>query len=224
MADGSKNLLATLDSNVTHQQTTLNVNFVTGDVISVSYDTLPGNQPNTYGNKLFIWQNDNQVPWGTDPLNQQNIATNTQAGSAVFTGLEVTKNSYIVGYGVGPDVSDVCATAFVPAESDESEGSEYPTSSLVLSLKFVGTNSVAVGYQGLTGYQPQTEGNWLGMWQNNAASYNTPPQWKTEPSGDSPGGTAAFNNVTIVRDSAYTVAYFMGTKQTTMAATLTFTT
>lgn len=223
MANKENNLLAEGLAGVATQTTKLAVNFVTGDLISVGYDTLSGNQPNTYGNMAAIWQNSNQIPWPVEPLNRQNVPTNTPAGDMNFTGLEITKNSYIIGYAVGPDVENIVASAYVPAGSDQAVAANYEYDSVSLSLKFVGATSVAVGYHTLAGYQPASNSNWLGMWESNSASYTTKPKWTTKPIGDAPNGTASFNNIVIVRGGIYTVAYFLGSKQTMMAATLTFT-
>ena len=78
--------------------TTLNISFVSADEIDVDFNTMPGNQPNTYGNFIAIWQNSNAIPWNTEPLKTFPIPSNTQSGSASFTGLNVTNNSYIVGF------------------------------------------------------------------------------------------------------------------------------
>jgi len=209
--------------------TNLTVNFVTADSIGISYDTMPGNMPNTYGNFLAIWQNQNQIPWNQEPLKAQPIPTNTQAGSLVFPGLSVTNNSYIIGYSVGPEKTDgpkygnICSTAFVPAKAD-SVPTPYQYFQTYLVLQYVGTTSVAVQFYTPTGYQPASNKNWMGLWRGETASYTNPPDWQTKIPVDSNFGTAAFNNVSIGRGLTYTVGYFMSDgKQSTLACSLTFT-
>ncbi len=194
---------------------------VSGHVIGLSFNTLPGNNPSKFANSVYIWQNSNQIPWGSKPLNMQQVGTSTPDGDLQFKDLDVTVNSYIIGYAVGPDVTNICASSFVPKIGDTSD--KPVNQSLSISVVNIGANSLAIGYNALQGYAPSTAQNWLGLWESSSPSYTVEPQWKTEPDGDSPTGVAAFNNITIVRGGTYTVAYFMGPKQTTMAATLTFT-
>lgn len=200
---------------------------VTGTSISLEFNTLPGNQPNAYGNMVAIWQNQNQIPWNQTPLNTQAIPNNSQAGSVVFNGLNLTINSYIVGYAVGPKVANICSTVFVPASSSSSTGdSGFQTN---ISISSLGSTSLAVNYTTPTGYTPKTNKNWLGIWLSNAASYTTQPEWATPVSDDSSQGVAVFNSIGLRRGTTYTVAYFMGGYDGStrdlkaMAATMTFT-
>ncbi len=219
--------------------TDLKINSVSADVISLSYDTLPGNVPSTYGNFVAIWQNQNQIPWNQDPLKTQAISTNSQAGSLAFTELpSIDNNSYIIGYSVGPlkekgeglKYGNICSTAFVPAASNHGE-TRYQYFRSEITLQHVGTTSVVVQFNLPDGYQPAANKNWMGIWRSSAASYNNPPDYAAPITINSSFGTSAFNNVRIGRGLTYTIAYFMGgwvgegqnNKQTAMACTLTFT-
>lgn len=217
--------------------TQIRIDYVTADVIGVSYNTLAGNMPNTYGNFVAIWQNHNSIPWNQEPLKTQPIATNTQAGSLAFLDLPpITNNSYIIGYAVGPVKSDalkfgnVCSTAFVPASSDSGETVyQYFQSSLV--LQHIGSTSLAIQFNLPDGYQAATNKSWLGLWRASVPSYHNPPLHATPITQDSSFGTAAFNNISLGRGITYAVALFMSgwagqgqlNKQTAMACSLTFT-
>lgn len=200
---------------------------VTGTSIALEFNTLPGNQPSSYGNMVAIWQNQNQVPWNQTPLNTQSIQNNSQAGSVVFTGLNLTINSYIVGFAVGPKISNICSTVFVPASSGSIvNDTRFQTN---ISIGTLGSTSLSVNYTTPTGYTPKTNKNWLGIWLSNAASYTNQPEWATSVSDDASQGVAVFNNITFRRGTTYTVGYFMGGYDGStrdlkaMATTMTFT-
>ncbi len=210
---------------------------VTGNAILVAYNTLPGNRPNSYGNYVAIWQNHNSIPWNTPPLKVQKIVDNTPSGSMTFGGLDITQNSYILGYSVGPELSsphqpqgNICSTVFVP----ESGGSTPTSENSQPSLTYIpgGSTSVSVNFNNLpSGILPQTNGAWIGIWQGSQASYNNPPMASNSVQVDSSEGTAFINGVNIRRGWTYTIALFMSgwigegknNDQHPMACTVTFT-
>ena len=225
----------------THSITTsLKIDYVTADSIGISYGTLPGNQPNSYGNYVAIWQNTNSIPWNTEPMQTQAITTNTQSGSTNFHGLDLTKQSYIIGYAVGPELTDdsrqeqgnICSTAYVPEQSkkDNLEDS-YVLFQPSLRVIFIGTNSLAVDYSLPSGVEPMSNGAWIGLWRSEQASYNNPPLASNNISIDAYSGTAVINDVNIGRGLTYTVGLFTsgwggGSKpnnQQPMACAVTFT-
>ena len=201
------------------QVTNLGVSSVTATTINGNYNTLGGNQPNTYGNAVFLWQNPNQIPYNQPPLNTYQIPGNTQSGSFAFPDLQVQIKSYIMGFAVGPNVSQICSTAYVPAS-----GTTFEYFQSTLNVQDMGTDSVTINYSTPAGNQPQTNGNWVGLWQGEVASYTNPPAAKTNVGNNNAVGQATINNYPFLRGTTYTVAYFMGSRQTMMAATYTFST
>ena len=214
-------------------QTSVKTDFVTADQIGVSYDTMPGNQPNTYGNFLAIWQNQDTIPWNQEPLKTFPIQTNTQAGSASFGGLDITNNSYIIGYSVGPvdtvgqKYGNICSTTFIPAAGSASSQQDKASS---LTLEFIGTNSVAFNFNCPSGVTPMANGAWCGIWRSSVPSFNNPPDDYIQVNLNVESGTLAFNNFPIGRGLTYTIAFFMSgyngdntPTQTSMACSLTFT-
>jgi hypothetical protein len=216
-------------SSTRQYQTHLNINSVTADAISLGYNTMPNNQPAANGNFVAIWQNQNQVPWNQKPLATKPLGGNSQAGSLSFDNLDVTNNSYILGFAVGTDITNICATAYVPAQSEG--GAQYPTTTTTLSLQNLGTTSITVQFDTPAGYQPKSNGNWMGVWRGETASYINPPDAAVAVGLDANFGTQGINGISIGRGLTYTVGYFMGgwnadptkRKQTTLAASLTFT-
>lgn len=215
--------------------TRLKIIAVVADQITVAYDTMPGNQPNSYGNYVAIWQNSNVIPYNTEPLKAQPIVSNTPTGDMIFSGLNVSVNSYILGYAVSPALAgagqqkqgNVCATAYVPALGG-TDGSEFAPSLTILSI---GANSVAVGYELPTGNLPQTNGAWIGIWRAAQASYNNPPDAANSIQVNAAQGSAFINGITIGRGLTYTVGLFMSgwgsgsspNNQKSLATSVTFT-
>jgi len=215
-------------------QTKIAITFVSSDTIGLSYDSMPNNRPNTYGNYIALWQNQNQIPWDTDPLQKQAISGDTQKGSMVFQGLQVDKNDYILGYSVGPARTEsqksgnVCSTAFVPLGT---ENQDFKYFFSAMSLKNVGPNSVIVQFNLPPGARAATNKAWMGLWRGESASYNNPPDYAVPITIDSNVGTVGFNNVHIGIDLTYTLGLYpsgwntdpSARNQKVLACSLTFT-
>jgi hypothetical protein len=199
--------------------TTVLVSGVSSNTISANYSTLLGNQPSTYGNTAFLWQSGNSIPFNQTPLATYSIPGNTEDGSFGFSGLTIQSKSYILGYAVGPDISQICATCYIPAS-----GSDFQTFQTMLDVSNVSTDSATVNYQTPAGYSPQTNANYIGLWEGSVASYTILPLIKQNITSNSSTGSVVINNFQFKRSTTYTLAYFMGAKQVYMAATYTFST
>lgn len=225
-------------TNASSATTKLDITLVTADTIGLSYNTMSGNQPNSYGNYVALWQNTDTIPWNNDPLKVQNIDTNTQSGSMFFTGLSVTNQSFIIGYAVGSKLNggsqqqhgNICSTASIPALSSPGNDS-YPTFTPSLQILYVGPNSVAVQYNLPKRITPQRNGAWGGIWRSELASYKNPPMASNSITLDAETGSLVFNNISIGRGLTYTIALFTSgwsggnspNIQTAMACSVTFT-
>jgi hypothetical protein len=199
--------------------TTVLVSGVTSDTISATYSTLLGNQPSTYGNTAFLWQSSNAIPYNQKPLATYSIPGGTQDGSFSFSGLTIQSKSYIVGYAVGPDINQICATCYIPAS-----GSDFQAFQTTLDVSNVSTDSATVNYQTPAGYSPQTNANYIGLWEGSVASYTISPLITRPITTNTSTGSVIINDFQFKRSKTYILAYFMGTKQTMMAATYTFST
>jgi hypothetical protein len=93
-----------------------------------------------------------------------------------------------------------------------------------------GTDSVLFTYAMPNGTTPNSDGDWAGLWKGQPESqlYKTKPTWFIPISSDDPQSSDGFENVTIVRQTEYTIGYFKGgydktsPKQTTLACSVTF--
>jgi hypothetical protein len=199
---------------------------VSGNQIGYMYNTMPGNQPSTYGNTVFIWQTPSEQIPPSKPLKKSAVAGDTPDGSDVFEGLEVTNNSYLLAYATGPELKNAVALVFVPSIESKGPITEFQPS---LSVR-PGTTSVTFQYAMPGGTRPKTDGDWAGLWegQPESALYGTKPTWFVPITEDAPVSGGAFRGVSLRRGYQYTVGYFKGgydatnPKQTTLACSDTF--
>lgn len=222
-------------SSLTQQTTRVRTTHVGADLIGISYDGMPGNQPNDYQNYIALWPNDASIPWNADPEQVQLIDSNRPSDDTVFHNLDVTNNSYIIGYAVGPKLSprkqlqgNICSFVTVPSIGSAVAPETFEPS---LTMTHVGTNSVAARFNLPTGIQPQTNGAWVGIWRAARASYSNAPEASAAVIVDAGQGDCFINGVTIRRGQTYTMAFFTSgwnvrgkhSNQHRMACSVTFT-
>ncbi|GAA3927883.1 hypothetical protein GO495_05685 [Chitinophaga oryziterrae] len=209
-----------VELNTTSLETcTVSIPYFDADTVTVNYAGLPGNQPATYKNFVAIWEA-SMIPWTVPPLSQVQIEQNSQQGTVVINGLTITRNAYIVGYGVGPDITNICCSSIISAG-----GLLAAPTQVSISLNYLGTTSLSIHYQTLGGYMPQQYNNWIGLWKGYASPYSTDtPVASVTISSNASEGTVGMNNVQLGINSNYTLIYFMGTERTTAAAILNFNT
>jgi hypothetical protein len=208
------------------QTTTLGVDFVSSQTVSYSYSTPPGNQPATYGDRVFLWQSSSlSVPVDREPLVSQAVPTNTPAGSAVIMGLDITTQSYLLAYAVGGRVQNAAALAFIPGEG----GGDVATFEPAVTVVEMAPGHVVYEFSVPQGTTPATDGDWVGLWETSQTGqlYTTSPLAAAAVSVNMSSGTGVIS--TLVRPgTVYTLGYFKGgydgtrRAQTTLACTTTF--
>jgi hypothetical protein len=199
---------------------TIEITHFTGKSITVAFSGLPANQPSTYKNFIAIWEA-SVIPWTVEPLKTIEIGVNTQSGTVTIDDLTITYNSYVVGYGVGSGSGTICASTILGAG-----GIKSPLSYVHIGIENLGQTSLSAYYQTLSGYLPEKNGNWIGLWEGYTSPYNLPPNAliKSKIEGYSNQGIVALNNLSLGRDTEYTLIYFMEADHTTAAAILRFNT
>ncbi|MET3132786.1 hypothetical protein AAKU55_003066 [Oxalobacteraceae bacterium GrIS 1.11] len=200
--------------------TTVNAPSVSATDILLTYTTLPGNQPSSYSNTVFIWQNPDGIPYNQTPQASQAVPTNTQNGSMDFDDLQVQNKAYTIGYATGPNVSNICSWVSIPAGMGPN--TTFQTS-LSVPPNGIQPDVVLVAYDTPVGNQPQTAGQWIGIWQGSAPSYTVAPLAQVTVSNNNATSQIALE-VTLLRGTSYCLGYFMGAKQTTLAASFNFST
>jgi hypothetical protein len=189
-----------------------------GTTVSLNYAGLPGNQPNSYGDFVALWDS-SVIPWTVKPMSRLGIPTNAETGSVVLTDVSISSMAYTVAYTAGPDVSDACASALLAPD-----GSTGVADAVTLELVSLGANTVTFRYHTLSGYLPATDGNWIGLWRGRASPYNAPPPLaRVKIAQDVTDDSVTIDGVTLAAGNVYTVVYFMGEPLTTAAVLLTFT-
>ena len=179
---------------------------------------MSGNQPSTFGNTAFLWQNGPYIPYNQAALASQPVSGDSSQGSVNFTGLQIQSKDYIVGYAVGPNVGNICSWAYIPPS-----GTPTATFQTNISMASVALDTVVVNYDVPDGANPQTSAHWIGIFAGPVASFTAKPLAQAKVASDVSQGQVPIP-CTLTRGTTYTVAYFMGAKQTMMAATVTFTT
>jgi len=222
-------------STATPAQTLLATSFtiqssdVAGNQITYHFDTMPGNQPNSNGNTVFLWQTSQQfVPIGTKPTAQQTVSVNQPDGSNVFQNLNVSIESYLMAYAVGSTVQNIVASVFIPSGIPSAPTGTQPW----VQVSNIGSTSVSIQYNMPVGMQPQADGDWFGIWQGGEALlYSVPPMQFMAMNSNSNSGNSGMNlNTPLQRGSSYTIGYFKGgyaatsPKQSTLACSSTFNT
>jgi hypothetical protein len=199
---------------------------VGGTQIQFTYDTMPGNQPVTYGNTVFMWQTtSSSIPTGVAPINTFSVTPNQPNGSSTFPA-QVGLVSYLLGYATGPNVKNVCATVFIPVSG--ANDNQSPS----VSNAGYGPTSVTYNYSVPGGTQPQSDGDWVGIWEGQgvAVLYAVPPKAFAQVPQNSSSGQGFINNVQLLRNTQYTLGYFKGgyaasrPSQSTLACSYSFNT
>ncbi|MQY09300.1 hypothetical protein [Actinomadura macrotermitis] len=193
--------------------------------VGYDFDTMPGNRPKKNGNKVYIWEsNSPNIPRTQDPR-ETPVNIDRPDGDGSFS-VELTTQSYLLGYAVGPDVENVCATVFVPALGDGDPEIYPPT----ITLGRIGTNVLTFTYSMPGGSQPLADNDWVGLWENQTSPslYTLPPKWFDQLPENTARGEGFLRNVRLLRQTPYILGYFKGgydatrPVQTTLACALTF--
>lgn len=191
----------------------------TGSQLALDFETLPGNLPRSNKNRVGLWQG-STVPWNQmPPPFGAPVSVDQEAGSIVLSGLTITNLAYTVGYAVGPNPGDFCASStFHP---DGTRSCRAPQ----LAINFIGSTSLGLHYTVLPGCVPATYKSWVGLWKGEIQPYAAPkPMATTQVTSSASEDDVAFNDVQLGIRTQYTAVYFMGPEYTSGAAQLTFTT
>jgi hypothetical protein len=139
--------------------------------INFRYETLSGNQPNTYRNTVYLWQTEGwAVPSTTDKeyLIDSNLAEDSQNFS-----VELDQASYLIAYAVGPTVNAVVTTQRLEYQEDSNSYDIISApSDEALSLKVTDVNPETVSYSFRTpaGTSARASGDWVGVWKGTTVS------------------------------------------------------
>jgi hypothetical protein len=196
--------------------------------VDVTYTGIPGNQPLGYANSVALWDTWNPIlagPHKIDPLCVVPIPSNLQPSSVHIPYDTFTGTEYLVSYQVGEPLTTMAAG--LPITVRLAPDTVQPTS-VSLSVQALTTDAITIEYGTLTGYRPETFGNWIAFWQGFPGPYYASPPVQWAPiSGDSTQGLISLSGLDIIAGFTYCIIYFMGPTggdpATNLGAMLTFT-
>ncbi|QHS63651.1 hypothetical protein [Chitinophaga agri] len=198
---------ASIGSTIEQDTCSIQVVNVGTNTITVRYEGLPGNQPKDYGNFVAVWES-TTIPWNVVPVRIAPVPQNSESGDFVIGGLTITANAYIVGYGVGPAITDICTCAFISPIVSLAATKPVTVS---MTLLHVDINSLSVQYFTLPGYLPGYYRNWIGIWEGYASPYNAvQPIGFTNITSNANQGAVGIDHLTLYPGTVYTLVYFMG--------------
>lgn len=204
---------------ISNKQCTLQITGFSGNTLSLAYQTLPANQAGLNSNSLWLWRA-SEVPWNYAPEKMQLLPVgSTQSGYYMLDGISIASGAdYIACYSLDSTVREICACAVLGEKIDSTKNT-----AVTMQLLQAQGNSLSLSYNTLSGYLPQTYGNWFGVWKGSASPYNAPKPMATgKPMDDSNSGTATLNGLLLESGQTYTLMYFLGKQMTHAAVLLTF--
>ena len=213
---GSAGTLAISMGSPLLQQTQTTGSVISASSISIKYYGLPGNQPNSNGNAIAIWQ-DSQIPWGSAPIKKLTITLNTPTGSQTFDDLSLQSKSYVVGYSTGSDLSTICSTVqFTPGNTD---GVPFNTSIAVQTLD---SDALTLRFDTPVGNDPKSNQNWIGLWEGRSFTWDGKNRVAKVTVNKSTANSTMVVPYSFKIDTYYTAVYASGPADTNISTALTF--
>jgi hypothetical protein len=197
----------------------LSVITVGANGVTLGYTGLNGNHPSTYGNAVFVWQNEASIPYGAPPMATTPLKGASPSGTTSVEFDVKVGRDYVLGYATGGTVESIAAWAYIPP--DEHDFQYFSTTTAPLPGG-VTSDVVVAKYSTPAGNSAAVNKNWAGIWVASTSSFTTPPKFKADAPDGATGRISVHGSYT--RDTTYTIGYFTGKSLTTLAATCTFST
>jgi len=214
--------MKTGDSNTSNDQigtgnTTIQSVLLNSTYISVTYHTLTNNHPKLYGNVISVWQG-TQIGWGSLPIASSPIEKDSQDGDLIVQVPPDKTPPYTVGYGTSGAADAYCAAQTLPAT-----GSPFPMDGTVVTVPYIGTDSILVSFSTPAGNEPKNNENWIGLWLGTSPTYDESNLIvKVNVTSTVSSGSQSLNGLTLLFSTDYTVAYACGARNTDLAAWCAF--
>lgn len=198
----------------------LNIEIVSaeGTEVEIKYSVPNHGNPKAGQHYIAIWQTDGsgEIPWGQKPIKTALVDKEQESSTACLDGLELSDHYYVVGYSPVPEVivpegksQNFCASAFISQLPLDQKESGDDCRCISMSLKKVSTESVDIEYAALAQFNPELNGNWIGIWDN-ASNFSTPPLRHALVKGVACSGHIRFTDFPVVCGKKYRIGYFMG--------------
>lgn len=205
------------NNNHNPQQIKLTGKIISGDMITISYKTLEGNNPFLNKNWIAIWQG-SQIHYHEKPLRKILLKNTKQDGDIVFDSLQISNLKYTVGFGASDDISRASSTLFFSKK--KYNGIPFSSS---LKIIDIGSNFVVIAFETPLGNSPLINKNWVAIWQGKIIPENcNTPLTKNYIQTNTASGYVAINYMTLIRNQWYTIAYSTGPSCVDIITSYTF--
>ncbi len=207
------------------QHIALRIDSISGHQINMAYTTIVGNCPKRYGNKLQIWKGDG-VKWGVEPSKTVDIPNNDQNGQILIDKQNIGKNSFTIGYSVGPSAQQTAACVIIPSNIESERDYQFYSSTIAMTA--ANDTSVSFHYKALDGYMPMEYGAWVGIWESKRVPYEqNNPVGRCNIDSNSEEGDGTITDIELASGQYYSLGlYLPGTESTGnytyLAASYTF--
>nr|WP_199156377.1 hypothetical protein [Pedobacter sp. ASV2] len=219
-ANGQNIIVTAKQDSSFQRQTTISGHMVTGKIITIKYNTMPGNNPLKNKNWVGIWQG-SQILYDTPPLHKAYILGTSSTGDLALDSLSIQKKEYIIGFGSGSSTSTVSATLYFKADDVFFDpGLSFSTKLEVLEA---GDNYLVIKFKTPLGNIPFKNKNWIGVWSGQTFLSDGSNLIKKQSVNSIVNEDAiAINNLNLIRGTWYTITYGTGPAFTEIVASYTF--
>lgn len=142
---------------------------LTATSIPIYYNTLEGNQPNTYRNTVHLWQVDGwELPPSSPNLIREPLIIADESSSSQDFSVELTRANYLIAYAVGEGKDAVVTTQRLEPLGDGKYKVITPPEEEALSFKITDVNPTTVSYSFRmpSGTSAKDDGDWIGVWRD----------------------------------------------------------
>ena len=181
-----------------------------------TYQSLPGNLPQDYKNWVALWNSTQPNPAG-EPLARAPVSDNSQTGVLVLP-YDLQKTDYCLTYQCGETAKTMCAIATIPLGSSKPAMESWVT----LTIKSLTSAGITIEYSALPNYNPNANGNWIGIWPGSGLPYPPSPDPIARYDILSPYSDEIVTIPFKPKVSQYILVYFTGAAHTSIASAIWF--
>lgn len=189
---------------------------ISSNLIVFNYKTLSSSKPLQDQHWVAIWQG-SQIHYDQPPLRRVNLSNSGTQGNFVLDSLNLTNLQYILGYGVGPNISNAAATIHFP--EGIFAGTSRASSIKIQSFK---NGQLIFLYDTPLGNAPHQNGHWVGLVKGRnpfgaAALLSSAPIMSNIASD-----TVSLQNINLKKKTWYSVFYCTGPDRNETSAIFRF--
>jgi|GEM_PF-5281239 len=174
-----------------------------------------GANPQVQNHSVALWPNSSPIP-GTEPAQTYPIKSQSLPFTTILEYDHLSFFDYGLTYQVNGSTTTICALTVV---YNSIEASSVLPVKVRLRLEKTTRTSVEVDFSLLSGYNPKTYGNWVGIWRDLANVSILPPALGfAEVTTEQSAGTVTIEGLDLRDGDVYSILYFMNPKDATAPA------